>query len=48
MKLPEGYKADIIPRSGTFGKYGIIQTNSDGRIDTNYSSKEDTWKYVGK
>ena len=44
MKLPEGYKADIVPRSGTFGKYGIIQTNSDGRIDTNYSSKEDIWK----
>lgn len=44
MKLPEGHKADIVPRSGTFGKYGIIQTNSDGRIDTNYSSKEDIWK----
>lgn len=44
MKLPEGFKADIVPRSGTFGKYGIIQTNSDGRIDTNYSSKSDIWK----
>jgi dUTPase len=44
MKLPEGFKADIVARSGTFGKYGIIQTNCDGRIDTNYSSKKDVWK----
>lgn len=44
MKLPEGYKADIVPRSGTFGKYNLLQTNSDGRIDTNYSSKADIWK----
>jgi len=44
MKLPKGYKADIVPRSGTFGKYNLIQTNSDGRVDTNYSSKSDLWK----
>lgn len=28
MKLPEGYEAHIVPRSSTFKKWGVIQTNS--------------------
>lgn len=42
--LPEGYEAHIVPRSSTFLKYGIIQTNSVGIIDNSYSGDEDEWK----
>lgn len=44
IKLPEGYGAKLFPRSGTFKKYGLIQTNSVGIIDNTYSSKEDIYK----
>lgn len=30
MKLPDGYEAHIVPRSSTFKKFGIIQTNHCG------------------
>lgn len=43
MKLPEGYEAIIAPRSSTFKKYGIIQTNSIGIIDNSYSGDNDEW-----
>lgn len=36
IKLPEGYEAHIVPRSGTFKKYGVIMTNSPGIIDCSY------------
>lgn len=29
-KIPDGYTALLLPRSSTFEKYGIIQTNSIG------------------
>lgn len=32
MKLPDGYEAHIVPRSSTFKKWGIIQTNHVGRF----------------
>lgn len=43
MKLPEGYTALLVPRSSTFEKYGIIQTNSIGIIDNSYSGENDIW-----
>jgi len=45
MELPKGYEAIVIPRSSTFGKYGLIQTNSAGLIDCSYSSEKDEWKF---
>lgn len=42
-KLPYGYEANIVPRSGTFKKYGIIQTNHYGVIDTSYCGLNDRW-----
>lgn len=45
MKLPEGYEAHVIPRSSTFKKYGIIQSNSVGLIDQSYHGNSDCWKY---
>ena len=41
IKVPEGYKADLKPRSSTFKRYGIIQTNSVGLIDSTYSGADD-------
>ena len=32
MELPEGFRADLSPRSSTFKKWGIIVTNSIGKI----------------
>ena len=43
MKLPEGYEAHIVPRSSTFKKYGIIQTNHMGVIDESYCGDNDEW-----
>lgn len=43
MKLPEGYEAHIVPRSSTFKKWGILQTNHMGIIDNSYSGDNDIW-----
>ena len=44
MKLPEEFEAWLVPRSGTFKKYGLIQTNGIGIIDNSYSGNNDIWK----
>lgn len=43
MKLPDGYEAHIVPRSSTFKKFGIIQTNGMGIIDGSYYGDMDIW-----
>lgn len=45
MILPEGYEANIVPRSSTFKNYGIIQTNHYGVIDNSYSGDNDQWHF---
>ena len=45
MELPQGYEANIVPRSSTFGRYGVIQTNSYGVIDSSYCGDEDIWRF---
>lgn len=45
MKLPEGYEAHVVPRSSTFKKWGIIQTNSMGVIDNSYCGENDVWGF---
>ena len=45
MILPEGYEANIVPRSSTFKNYGIIQTNHYGVIDNSYSGDNDQWRF---
>lgn len=45
MILPEGYEANIVPRSSTFKHYGLLQTNSYGVIDNSYSGDNDEWKF---
>lgn len=43
MKLPDGFEAHLAPRSSTFKKWGIIQTNGVGVIDNSYSGPNDWW-----
>lgn len=42
-KLPEGYHAEIVMRSSTYSKYGLILTNGVGIIDNDYCGPEDEW-----
>lgn len=43
MQLPRGYEAHVAPRSSTFKRWGIIQTNSVGVIDSSFSGDGDVW-----
>ncbi len=43
MQLPKGKIAKLYPRSSTFKKYGLIQTNHTGIIDETYCSDTDVW-----
>lgn len=36
LELPEGYEAEVRPRSGLAQKFGIAVVNSPGTIDTSY------------
>lgn len=45
MELPEGYEAHVVPRSSTFKKWGILQTNSMGIIDESYCGDNDIWGF---
>ena len=45
MKLPDGYEANIVPRSSTFKKWGVLQVNSAGVIDNSYSGDGDVWGF---
>src|SRR5574344_1309943 len=44
MMLSGGFSAILMPRSSTFKKYGIIQSNSVGLIDESYCGDNDIWK----
>lgn len=43
MKLPSNFEAHLAPRSSTFKKYKVIQTNGIGVIDNSYSGENDQW-----
>lgn len=45
MKLPEGYEANIVARSSTFKRWGILQTNAFAVIDESYCGNDDDWGY---
>lgn len=44
IKVPDGYEAHLAPRSSSFRKYHLIQTNGVGVVDGAYSGDEDVWK----
>lgn len=43
MELPKGTYGELLPRSSTFIKTGLIMTNSVGIIDHNYCGDTDEW-----
>lgn len=45
MKLPDGYEANIAPRSSTYKNFKVLQTNSFAAIDNSYSGDNDQWLY---
>lgn len=45
MELPEGYKANVYPRSSTYKNFGIILANSVGQIDESYCGDNDQWVF---
>lgn len=45
MQLPPNCEAYVIPRSSTFKKWGILQTNHFGLIDNSYCGDTDIWKF---
>lgn len=45
MKLPQGYEANVVPRSSTYKNFGIIQANHYGVIDNSYSGNDDQWGF---
>ena len=45
MELPKGYEAHIAPRSSTYKKWGVIQANSVGIVDSDYNGDNDVWGY---
>lgn len=44
MRLPAGFEAHIAPRSSTFRRWGILQTNGVGVVDNRYCGTNDEWK----
>lgn len=44
MEIPEGFKANLYPRSSTYSKWGIIFGNHVGQIDSTYCGNNDEWK----
>lgn len=45
MELPEGYYAQVTPRSSTCKNFGIIMANSIGIIDHSYCGDNDIWGF---
>lgn len=51
MKLPKYFQGNIVPRSGTYNKFKIIQANHYGVVDgpdnisSGYSGNDDIWKF---
>lgn len=45
IKIPSNCTAYIVPRSSTFKKYGILQANSIGVIDSSYCGENDIIKF---
>ena len=43
MYIPDGYYAEILPRSSTFKNYKFFVANSMGIVDDTYRSLEDEW-----
>lgn len=45
MELPHGYYAEVVPRSSTCEKWGIILANNMGVIENDYNGDDDIWQF---
>lgn len=45
LELPEGYEGYLLPRSSTFKRWGVLQTNGVGIVDTEYNGDDDQWMF---
>ena len=45
MELPEGYYAEVAPRSSTCKNHGIIMANNIGIIEHRYCDDDDIWGF---
>ena len=45
MILPDGYEANIVPRSSTYKNFKVLQTNFFAIIDNSYGGDNDQWFY---
>ncbi|MBW7954951.1 2Fe-2S iron-sulfur cluster binding domain-containing protein [Candidatus Gracilibacteria bacterium] len=45
VEVPVGHVLQIVPRSSTYKKHGLIQVNSVGIIDRDYAGDNDTIKF---
>lgn len=46
IELPKHFEANVLPRSSTFNKFGILSNNSQGVIDNSYCGDEDVWGFL--
>ena len=44
IEMPKGYEAYLLPRSSTFKKWGLLQSNNQGIIDRSFMGPNDIWK----
>jgi len=45
IEMPKGFKGILKPKSSTFKKYGLLQTNSPGEIDNAFKGPNDVWQF---
>lgn len=45
MELPKYFEANIVPRSSTFKKFGLISANHFGVVDNEYRGDNDIWGF---
>ena len=45
MELPKYFEANIVPRSSTFKKFGLISANHFGVVDNEYCGDNDIWGF---
>lgn len=45
MELPDGYYAEIAPRSSTCKNWGVIMANGIGIIENSYCGDNDVWGF---
>ena len=45
MDIPEGWYAEIAPRSSTYIRHRVLMANSFGIIENDYNGDNDIWRF---